>query len=87
MTAWAVSVGVNAQTFRHYTTTDTQPWQESKVALSGKATAAPLLTVTGQEKGHEFKAWGTEERDSVIWVKESAICIQASCGFLRNFAA
>ncbi|MBR1521439.1 MAG: glycoside hydrolase family 30 protein [Bacteroidaceae bacterium] len=59
LTAWAVSMGMNAQTFRHYTTTDAQPWQESKVALSGKAATSPLLTVKGQEKGHEFKAWGT----------------------------
>ena len=48
-----------AQTFIHYTTTDGKAWQQSKSRLEGKAATAPLLTITGQEEGHEFRAWGT----------------------------
>lgn len=49
-----------AQSFTHYVTTDAQPWQTAKqVSLSGKAVAEPVLTVTGQEQGHTFRAWGT----------------------------
>lgn len=49
-----------SQTFTHYVTTDAQPWQKGKqVSLSGKAVAEPTLTVTDQEQGHEFRAWGT----------------------------
>jgi len=48
-----------AQTFRHYTTTEGQEWQESKASLSGRAATDPVLTITGQEQGHVFRAWGT----------------------------
>lgn len=53
------SLMVRAQTFRHYTTTEQKEWQSTSAKLHGKAAATPLLIVTGQEKGHEFKAWGT----------------------------
>ena len=50
---------LSAQTLTHYTTTEGHEWQASKASLSGRAAAEPLLTITGQEQGHEFKAWGT----------------------------
>jgi len=55
----AVSLGAAAQTFTHYTTTEGHEWQQGKTSLSGKAVAEPVLTITGHEQGHEFKAWGT----------------------------
>ncbi len=48
-----------SQSFTHFTTTDGHPWQQSKASLSGKSAAEPLITLTGQEQGHEFRAWGT----------------------------
>ena len=48
-----------AQTFNHYTTTDGQPWQQTKAKLTGKSAATPLLNISGSEQGHEFRAWGT----------------------------
>ena len=54
-----LSMSAAAQTFTHYTTTEGKEWRESKATLSGKAAAEPVLTITGQEQGHEFKAWGT----------------------------
>ena len=53
------SLMVSAQTFRHYTATEQKEWQSTSAKLHAKAAATPLLIVTGQEKGHEFKAWGT----------------------------
>ncbi|MBO4906060.1 MAG: glycoside hydrolase family 30 protein [Bacteroidaceae bacterium] len=55
----AVSLGAAAQTYTHYTTTEGKEWQQSKASLSGRAATEPVLTITGQEQGHEFKAWGT----------------------------
>ena len=55
----AVSLGAAAQTFTHYTTTEGREWQQGSQKLSGKAAAKPVLTITGHERGHEFKAWGT----------------------------
>lgn len=55
----AVSMGAAAQTYNHYTTTDGNEWKQSKASLSGKAATEPVLTITGSEQGHVFKAWGT----------------------------
>jgi len=55
----AVSMGATAQTYTHYTTTEGHEWQQSNQKLSGKAVAEPVLTITGSEEGHVFKAWGT----------------------------
>ena len=55
----AVSLGAAAQTYNHYTTTEGNEWQQSKASLSRKAAADPVLSITGQEQGHVFKAWGT----------------------------
>ena len=55
----AVSIGAAAQTYIHYTTTEGDEWKQSKASLSGKAAAEPVLTITGKEQGHVFKAWGT----------------------------
>ena len=57
--ALAISLEGMAQTFLHYTTTSVSAWKQSKVSLSNKAKNESLLTVTGKEKGHEFRAWGT----------------------------
>ena len=54
-----LSISASAQTYTHYTTTEGDEWQESKASLSGKSTATPVLTIIGNEQGHEFKAWGT----------------------------
>ena len=56
---FAVSMMASAQNYIHFTTTEGNEWQESKASLSGKAAAEPVLTITGTEQGHEFKAWGT----------------------------
>lgn len=53
------STGATAQTYTHYTSTEGHEWQKGKASLSSKATAEPVLTITGTEQGHEFKAWGT----------------------------
>lgn len=55
----AGSMSLSAQRMTHYTTTASASWQQSKLSLSSKATTQPLLTVGGQESGHEFRAWGT----------------------------
>lgn len=53
------TINAAAQKFTHYTTTEGNEWQLSKASLSGKASANPVLTITGNEQGHVFKAWGT----------------------------
>ena len=53
------SVAVDAQTFTMFTTTEGSEWQQSKVSLQSKAVQSPMLEVTGQEDGTEFRAWGT----------------------------
>lgn len=53
------AVGMEAQTFIHYTTTEQQEWQESKASLKGKPASQPLMTLSGSEQGHTFRAWGT----------------------------
>lgn len=53
------TICINAQTFTHYTTTEHQEWQQGKSSLSGKAAAEPVMSITGKEQGHEFRAWGT----------------------------
>lgn len=55
----AISLQTSAQNYIHYTTTEGNEWQQSKASLSGKAAAEPVLTITGSEQGHVFKAWGT----------------------------
>ena len=54
-----VSLDVATQTYNHFTTTESKEWQQSSQKLSGKAAAEPVLTITGQEQGHVFRAWGT----------------------------
>ena len=51
---------LSAQTFTHYTSVDNAFCQESRIKLTSKAPeATPMLTINGDEKGMEFKAWGT----------------------------
>ena len=54
-----LAITIQAQTFTHYTTTEGKEWQRSKASLNGKAAAEPVLTITGTEQGHVFRAWGT----------------------------
>ena len=53
------TINVTAQKFTHYTTTEGNEWQQSKTSLSSKAAVNPVLTITGNEQGQVFKAWGT----------------------------
>lgn len=55
----AASMGAAAQTYTHFITTQDKEWQQGKASLSARAASEPLLTITGAERGHEFKAWGT----------------------------
>src|SRR5574344_2333081 len=55
----AVCIGASAQTFSHFTTTENANWQQSRQKLAVKPVQKPLLSVTGDEEGHVFKAWGT----------------------------
>ena len=51
--------GLQAQTYRWYTTTESEAWKEGKTKLQKNSSAQPVLQVTGREEGNEFKAWGT----------------------------
>ena len=60
--SFLLSLGIysaSAQNSLHFTTTNDQVWQQSKTSLSGKAATKPVISITGTEKGHEFRAWGT----------------------------
>lgn len=57
--ALAMSLGISAQTFTHYVTTEQQSWQQTRQRAAAKAAGKPSLILTGSEKGHTFKAWGT----------------------------
>lgn len=48
-----------AQKLKHYTTSEPSPWQQTTQSLSSKASQSPILTVTPDMQGHEFRAWGT----------------------------
>ena len=52
----AVSMHTTAQTYTHYTTTEQEAWKQGKTTLSTKPAADAVLTITGQEHGHEFKS-------------------------------
>ena len=55
LTAFAAS----AQSVTKLTTTESQPWQQSKTSLESKTTSTPVLEIEGSEKGVELRAWGT----------------------------
>ncbi len=48
-----------AQSVVRVTTTESQPWQQTKTRMESKASVAPLLEVSGAEEGTKLKAWGT----------------------------
>ncbi|MBO4662908.1 MAG: beta-glycosidase [Bacteroidaceae bacterium] len=48
-----------AQNVTKYTTTEKTTWATSQVKLASKPTGENVATVTGNETGVEFKAWGT----------------------------
>ena len=54
-----MAAGLQAQTYRWYTTTESEAWKEGKTKLQKNSSAQPVLQVTGREEGNEFKAWGT----------------------------
>ncbi len=54
-----LTVGTMAQSVQKYTTTETEPWQKSKVKLQTKATNTPVLEIGEDAKGVPHKAWGT----------------------------
>lgn len=47
------------QTVTKLTTTESQPWQQTRTALETKAATSPLLSLDGTEEGVRLKAWGT----------------------------
>ena len=55
LTAFAAS----AQSVTKLTTTESQPWQQSRTSLESKTTSTPVLEIEGSEKGVELRAWGT----------------------------
>ena len=58
MTCLTLNV-VSAQTFTSYTTTENKSWISGKQSMTSKSDLKPLVVITGNEKGVEFKAWGT----------------------------
>ncbi|MBQ8806879.1 MAG: hypothetical protein IJZ68_10605 [Bacteroidaceae bacterium] len=50
---------ISSQTFNSYTTTENNVWITGKTSMKSKATSPPILIVTGDEDGVEFRAWGT----------------------------
>ncbi len=55
LTAFAAS----AQSVTKLTTTESQPWRQSRTSLESKTTSTPVLEIEGSEKGVELRAWGT----------------------------
>lgn len=55
----AVSLGLSAQSVSWYSSTDNQFWQEGKAQLQDTAGDGFSMSITGQEKGHPFRAWGS----------------------------
>lgn len=49
----------SAQTFTSYTTTEKESWISGKQSMTSKSDSNPLVVITGNEEGVEFKAWGT----------------------------
>lgn len=57
--ALLTTFAASGQSVTKLTTTESQPWQQSKTSLETKTTAAPVLELDGTEKGVELRAWGT----------------------------
>ncbi|MBQ8737701.1 MAG: beta-glycosidase [Bacteroidaceae bacterium] len=57
---FCASLMSNAQTFKVFTTTETDNWVAAdKVSMKTKSSVSPILVVSGTEEGTEFRAWGT----------------------------
>ena len=50
---------LRAQTYTSYTTTENETWKVGKETLKNKTTISPILEITGNEDGMDFRAWGT----------------------------
>ncbi len=48
-----------AQNVIRFTTTENEPWKQSKTSLNTKSDVVPVLEISGTEDGVELKAWGT----------------------------
>lgn len=60
MTAgWLSCTLLSAQKVIQYTSTEQNPWVESKMRLESRAALSPVLTLTGNEEGVPLRAWGT----------------------------
>ena len=55
----AINIEATSQSLTCFTTTESKAWQAGKASLSTKAATTPILDISGREKGHKFKAWGT----------------------------
>ncbi len=54
-----IILSVKAQKVEQFTTTEPLPWQETISSLAKRAKQDPVIVLNGQEKGFEFRAWGT----------------------------
>lgn len=60
--AWGMLImasTVGAQSVIRFTTTENEPWKQSKTSLNTKSAVVPVLEISGTEDGVELKAWGT----------------------------
>ena len=53
------SLALQAQSVTKYTTTEKTTWQKSKATLASKANGTLVATISGDEAGTTFRAWGT----------------------------
>ena len=60
-TAIMLAIGINAfaQNVSQYTTTENAKWKAAKTSLSKKAEGKTVVSVTKDQKGVPFRAWGT----------------------------
>lgn len=59
LTLAAIAHAATAQTFTAVTSQDNKFWQTTTTKLQAKAASEPVISITGTEKGLEFKSWGT----------------------------
>ncbi len=57
--AMVLCATANAQSVKHIATTEGAEWQQQKATLSTKAEGKTVLSLSGQEQGVPFVAWGT----------------------------
>lgn len=57
--AWVGSFQLWGQSVIRTSSTEKAVWQQSKDRLKSTAEVSPIFSITGNEKGTEWKAWGT----------------------------